>query len=246
MSRLIRGHVAHWSTRYQFLLLQHYTRCKHCMNEEAVPRRCLLIKAHRYCWLQRWPHVFIVLLGWWATTYCYKVKHFCILLVVAFSRMWLLEALITRRSICNHDQESGSVKNVLDHLIIPFRSSRLLDFTRVQRINWVLCNDVPGRVEEWHILYSCKAAFWIQEMSPRLSVVEHSLAVFLGMCHSSTRPGTSLRVTQPNPLSVLQFALTVRPGRVVKNGKAWCESSLVDIGGQGLWSASADPHRPVG
>ena len=63
-----------------------------------------------------------------------------------------------------------------------------------------------------------------------LGLVVHSLAVFPGMCHSSTRPGTSLHVTQPILFSVLQFALTVRPGRVVKNGRAWCESSQVDMG----------------
>ena len=41
-------------------------------------------------------------------------------------------------------------------------------------------NDVPGHVEEWHIpflLYSCKAAFWIQETSPRLSDVERSVVL---------------------------------------------------------------------
>ena len=57
------------------------------------------------------------------------------------------------------------------------------------------------------LLYSCKAAFWTRETSPRLYNVECSvvlLSVFVisstlvlpGMCHSSTRPGTSLHVTQ--------------------------------------------------
>jgi len=40
---------------------------------------------------------------------------------------------IAHRSISDRDQESWLVKIVLDHLIIPFPSSWLLDFTRGQR-----------------------------------------------------------------------------------------------------------------
>ena len=69
-----------------------------------------------------------------------------------------------------------------------------------------MCNDVPGHVEELHIpflLYSCKAAFWIQETSPRLSDVERSVVLqsvfvigsILACCFSRNVPLT-LHVTQ--------------------------------------------------
>jgi len=81
-------------------------------------------------------------------------------------------------------------------------------------------------VEEWHILYSCEAAFWTQEMSPRLpdvnplvtalSVVAIGNALTCGfsgnvpLLHMSTqRLAMSLHVisfTRPSPTLVLQAA----------------------------------------
>ena len=86
------------------------------------------------------------------------------------------------------------------------------------------------------IYTSCKAAFWTQEISPRLSDVKHSLqSVFaigsaltylhffwnVPLLHSSTRPGTSLHVisfTRPSPTLVLQTTNTGarRPGSRLK------------------------------
>jgi len=76
---------------------------------------------------------------------------------------------------------------------------------------WVTCSDVPGRVEVWHIT-SVQAVEWLSESKKSrqdclmsnaqllyslcLQSVVHSLAAFPWLCHSSTRPGTSLHMTQ--------------------------------------------------
>ena len=62
----------------------------------------------------------------------------------------------------------------------------------------ITCKDIRGRwVGMWRsgtfLLYSCKAAFWTQETSPRLpdvkcSVVTNLFVVFLEICHSSAHP----------------------------------------------------------
>ena len=78
--------------------------------------------------------------------------------------------------------------------------------------NWVTWYDVPGRMEEWHIpgkTASKRVRYRLQTRTvERLSAWHQTvLATFLGfrkplysctegMCHSSTRPGTSYHVTR--------------------------------------------------
>ena len=88
-------------------------------------------------------------------------------------------------------------------------------------------NDVPGRVEEWHI--SSKVAFWIQETLPRLSDVERSailwfmfaigsaltyFSVNVPLLHTSRYVTARLSFTRPPPMLVLQATNTGvrRPG----------------------------------
>ena len=94
----------------------------------------------------------------------------------------------------------------------------------VQWYTWTL----GGRVEEWH----CKVAFWTQEMSPRLSDVQHSVILrsmlvissaltYLWFCwgcaipphvqyHSSTRPVPFLHTSSAIPPHV-QCHSSTRP-----------------------------------
>jgi len=51
---------------------------------------------------------------------------------------------IAHTSICNPDQESRSMRKVLDHLVVPFRSSWSADFTRVQRTRHSHASSVFG------------------------------------------------------------------------------------------------------
>ena len=79
-----------------------------------------------------------------------------------------------------------------------------------------MCNDVPGRVEEWHS--HGKAAsecttdrktqtaqqHIIQSWRLFLDSESHSTACTEVICHTSTCPGTSLHVTKAFPVLVLQ------------------------------------------
>ena len=97
----------------------------------------------------------------------------------------------------------------------------------------IMCNDVPGHVEKWHIPRKNTSKWVCYRSQPRtiewLSAQHQTVLVtFLGfrkplysrtegMCHSSTCPGTSLDVisfTRPSPTLVLQVtnAGVRRPG----------------------------------
>jgi len=72
------------------------------------------------------------------------------------------------------------------------------------------------------LLFSSAQSFY----GPCLWSVAHSLVVFPGMCHSSTRPGTSLHVisfTRPSPMLVLQAtnAEVRRPGYEASEWQPW-------------------------
>ena len=102
-------------------------------------------------------------------------------------------------------------------------------------VKLITCNDVPGRwVDVWRVEHSlCTAVRRLSESKrrhqgclmssaqsfygPCLDSVAYSLAVLLGMCYSSTCPGTSLHVisfARPSPMLVPQAtkAGVRRPG----------------------------------
>ena len=104
-------------------------------------------------------------------------------------------------------------------------------------VELITCSGIPSMEACTFLLYSCKAAFWTQERrqdclmsstqsfyGPCLWSLAHSHTCgFLGMCHSSTRPGTSLHMisfTKSFPTIVLQATITntwvKRPGYEAK------------------------------
>jgi len=66
---------------------------------------------------------------------------------------------VARRSVCDSDQESWSVKIVLDRLIAPFRGSWSLDFTGVQRTKRSHASVVPKKVR-WSLILVAQNSSW--------------------------------------------------------------------------------------
>jgi len=138
-------------------------------------------------------------------------------------------------------------------------------------VTLITCSDVPGCVEEWHIPPK-NASKWVHYWSQTRAVewlsAQHQtvLVTFLGfrkplysctewMCHSSTRPWTSLHVisfTRPSPTLVLQAtnAGVRRPGYQASITPNCTLSSLVTYALYGIlpnlhWATSELPCNTV-